>query len=199
MKTYVVGILSFIAGAAVSGIAAWKITEKKAEDKYKQIADEEIKSVKERFTVPKTELKKEEPMDNKKSKSDAGLVEVAKQIAKPYTNYSNAPEPKATSGKFPWEDEDVRSPRVITPDEYGENEAYDQISLTLYADGILASDDEDDDIVDKEVVGDALDHIGEYDDDVVHVCDPVKKVYYEILTDNRSYEEATGKEPPKED
>lgn len=196
MKSYIIGILSFIGGAAVSGIATWKLVEKKCEEKYKVISDEEIKSVKEKFTVPKVELKKEEAKDIlKQAINKPSLTEIAKQITKPYTNYSNTPEPENRKDTLPWDEE--RKPHVIKPDEYGENEAYDQVELTLYADGILA--DDKDDIVESEVVGDALEHIGEYDDDVVHVCDPVKKTYYEILTDNRSYEDATGKEPPKED
>lgn len=196
MKNYAIGILSFIGGAALSGIIVWKVVEKKSEEKYKAIADEEIASVKEHFTVPRKEIKLELPDKDKKEELKAtvntkSLTEIAKEIAKPYTNYSNTKEPEKRT--LPWEE----GPYVIEPDKYGEHEAYDQVELTLYADGILA--DEKDDIVRKGIIGDALDHMGEYDDDVVHVCDPVRKVYYEITADNRSYEDATGRTPPDEE
>jgi len=40
-----------------------------------------------------------------------------------------------------------------------------------------------------------LEHMGEYEEDALHVCNPVKKIYYEILADERSYEKATKKKP----
>lgn len=196
MKNYVIGILSFLGGAAISGVVTWKMLEKRTEEKYKAISDEEIKSVKEVFTVPIVNkdlfLKKEVSPEKTDAVNTPNMTAVAKEIAKQYTNYSNVAEPERRE-PLPWEEPRIR---VIEPDKYGEKEEYDQIELTLYADGILA--DERDDIVDKEVVGDALDHMGEYDDDVVHVQDDEKKRYFEIMADNRSYEDATGKKPPED-
>lgn len=194
MKDYIIGVLSFIGGAALSGVIVWKVTEKAAEKKYKAIADEEIKSVTDRFTVPKVDIKPLETEEKEKEDiTKPSLMATATNIAKQYTNYSNTKEPERKDVTLPWEE----GPYIIKPDDYGKNEEYDQIDLTLYADGILA--DDKDDFVDKEVVGDALDHMGEYDDDVIHVCDPKKKCYYEIMADNRSYEDATGRKPPEDD
>lgn len=194
MKSYVIGILSFLGGAAISGVVTWKVLEKRTEEKYKTISDEEIRSVKEVFTVPKKETSSstENKEDIKEAVNKPSLTAVAKEIAKQYTNYSNVAEPERRE-PLPWEEPRIK---VIEPDKYGEREEYDQIELTLYADGILA--DERDDIVEKEVVGDALDHMGEYDDDVIHVQDDEKKRYFEIMVDNRSYEDATGKKPPED-
>ena len=195
MKNYVIGALSFLGGAALSGVIVWKVLDKKVEEKYKAIADEEIASVKKVFTVPKKGI--DDTKDKKAmNKPDINTIakDMASEIAKQqkYTNYSNVAEPER-SKPLPWEEPGIK---VIEPDKYGENEEYDQIDLTLYADGILA--DDKDDVIDKEVVGDALDHMGEFDDDIVHVQDDEKKRYYEITVDNRSYEEATGREPPED-
>ena len=67
--------------------------------------------------------------------------------------------------------------------------------MTYYADGILA--DEDDTILNlDEVIGeDAVNHIGDYEDDAVHVRNDARKVYYEVLVDERSYKTVTGKDP----
>ena len=35
--------------------------------------------------------------------------------------------------------------------------------------------------------------MGEYEDDALHVKNNVRKVYYEVLADERSYIDATGK------
>jgi hypothetical protein len=193
MKNYVIGILSFLGGAAIGGVVTWKVLEKRTEEKYKIISDEEIRSVKEVFTVPKKDTSStENKEDIKEAVNKPSLTAVAKEIAKQYTNYSNVAEPERRE-PLPWEEPRIR---VIEPDKYGEKEEYDQIELTLYADGILA--DERDDIVEKEVVGDALDHMGEYEDDVIHVQDDEKKRYFEIMVDNRSYEDATGNKPPED-
>ena len=113
-----------------------------------------------------------------------------------YANYSNV-EMEDDSDEDPKENPFIQ---IIDPDDFGEDEDYDQISLTFYADGILA--DDDDNIID-DVEGTiskyALLHIGEYEDDAVHVKNEKRHVYYEVLTDSRSYEKATGKKPPQEE
>ena len=193
MKNYLIGFLSFVGGAALGSLITWKVLEKRVDDKYKAIADAEIQSVKDVFTVPKKEeAEQTEKKDTKEDITSPALTKVAKEIARQYTNYSNVAEPERR-GPLPWEG---YSPKVIEPDKYGEKEEYDQIDLTLYADGILA--DDRDDVVDNSIVGDALEHMGEYDDDVVHVQDDEKKRYFEITADPRSYEDATGRKPPED-
>lgn len=209
-KTVVYSVVSFIGGAAISGLAVWNIMEKKIKDKYAAIADEEIKSVKEKFTVPKSaelldKLKKavekkpvnEKPEINLKEKSS--LADMKSYVRKlkdgGYTNYSNVDmDTKSTDD----DDDQKEDPEihVIDPDEYGEDEEYDQISLTFYADGILADDDDNIiDDVDGTISKYALFHFGDYEDDAVHVKNDRRKVYYEVLTDSRSYEKATNKKP----
>lgn len=184
----------FLGGAAISGFVTFKVTEKKLEEKYKKIADEEVKSVKEKFTVPKTEARKF--IDSKRNEDVAKQavnkpnIHTYASTIKNYTNYSNVEyEPEHSH----FEPEDQRK-EVINPDEYGEDENYEQVSLTYYSDGILA--DEDDTILNiSEVIGDeALDHIGDYEDDAVHVKNYGRKVYYEVITDKRTYLDVTGKE-----
>jgi hypothetical protein len=189
---------SFIGGAAIAALATWKLLEKRIDKKYSDIAQKEIDSVKEKFTVPRVKKNESEkiPGEEKTEKflksimDKPSLSEYARKLKDGgYTNYSNVKdEPEVKK------DEPDDGIHIITPDDFGDNEDYDQISLTLYADGILA--DEDDTIINaEEVVGDALEHIGEYEDDAIHVCNPIRKAYYEVLTDNRSYEDATGKTP----
>jgi hypothetical protein len=210
-KTIIYSVVSFVSGAAISGLVVWKLLDKKIHAKYSEIADKEIESVKEKFTVPKSaemmealkkklEKKPEEKNPAVLIKENPSLVELHKEYSRKikdggYTNYSNV-EMNDES-----EDEVQENPfiDVIDPDEFGDDDEFDQISLTFYADGILA--DDDDKIID-DVEGTiskyALLHIGEYEDDAVHVKNNKRRAYYEVLTDSRSYEKATGKKPPQD-
>ena len=84
---------------------------------------------------------------------------------------------------------------VISPEEFGEN-GYDTISLTYYADKILA-DEYDCPIIDVDdcVGADSLNRFGEYEDDSVFVRNDIKEIDYEILLDLRRYSDINA-EPP---
>lgn len=188
-------VIAFLSGAAIAALIAWKVTDKFCSTKYEKIAQDEINSVKKRFTVPKADKneKKEETKEEvaKKAADKPSLNEYANRIRE-YTNYSGS---KANELRQTIFDSKAKKPIVITPDEYADEEDYAEQNLTLYADGILA--DEDDTILEAdEVLGvDNIDRIGEYEDDALHVRDDVKKIYYEVLADERSYKDATGKDP----
>ena len=90
----------------------------------------------------------------------------------------------------------VEKPYVIPPEEFDDSDEYAKLSLTYYSDGVLA--DENDEIVDdiNETVGaDFANHFGEYEDDSVFVRNNRLKCDYEILRDNRSYSDVTGRHP----
>lgn len=200
MNNAVVGILSFLGGAAVAAFVTYKVVDKKAEEKYEALFQEELASVKERFTVPKTNPVKEF-LESKANTPVSDIVSPKVSTEKPslkvayarsiehYTNYSNKDYEKERDEK------EDKTAYVITPDEFGEDDDYETQELTFYADGILA--DEDDTILDAdEVLGrGSLDHMGDYEDDTLHVKNEKRKLYYEVLVDERSYEDATGKTP----
>lgn len=204
--------ISFLAGAAISGLVVWKVLDKK----YKDRSDEEIASVKEHFTVPKPEKveKKDEPKTEdktktvEKAKNKPNIIEYTKTLKEnKYIDYSTPVKEGPKSGRYPWEksepevkEPDDMKPHIIEPEYYGENEEYDQVSMTLYADGILAYDDGDVIVEHEErLIGDALEHMGEFEDDAIHVVDREKEIYYEILADERKYEDATNKKPHLDD
>ncbi len=200
----VLGLIgAFVGGAAVGGLITYKVLDKKLSDKYEAFAQEQIDSVKEKFTVPKADIKKF--IDSKKdanlvathNRNKPDITEYKRKVSN-YTNYSDVEYEKEETR---FEPANKSKPVVIDPDKYGyegddgEFADYDEVSLTYYADGILA--DEDDTILNlDEVIGeDSVNHIGDYEDDAVHVRNDGRKVYYEVLVDERSYKEATGKEP----
>ena len=90
----------------------------------------------------------------------------------------------------------IDKPYVITPEEFGDLDDYETISLTYYADQILA--DDNDVIVDdiEDVVGfDSLNSFGEYEDDSVFVRNDRLKSDYEILLDQRKYSDVIKRRP----
>lgn len=165
-------------GAGIGFAAGWWSLKTHYEEKYQ----EEITSVREALREDKekdiTENKTEEVVPEYKqiTREKPDIMEYASKLA----------ELRYTSNKG---SEDIRIPlsvRVISPEEFREIDDYETITLTYYkGDDTLA--DELGEVVDEDIVGDALDHFGEYEDDCVHCRDDEKKCYYEILLDLRSY------------
>ena len=87
-------------------------------------------------------------------------------------------------------------PYVISPEEFGEFEDYERISLSYYADQILADeDDEKVEDVDNVVGLESLIHFGEFEDDSVFVRNDRLKCDYEILLDQRTYSDIIRQRP----
>lgn len=189
------GFVMFVLGAAVGSVATWQYAKKK----YEQIAQEEIDSVKEIFSrresATDVEIVTPEPQTAKVGKSEEkpDISEYAARLEREgYTNYSNA-----SAGEKKEEQEVMEmKPYVISPDEFGEFEDYERISLSYYADHILADeDDEKVEDVDNVVGLESLAHFGEYEDDSVFVRNDRLKCDYEILLDQRTYSDVIKQRP----
>ena len=172
----------FAAGSAVGSVATWQYTKKK----YEQIAQNEIDSVKDTFSrIKKDQEKNKEPEEPKKPINDEKpTITVADRID--YSSiikdsgYANEKETVMDSKK----------PYIITPDEFGELDEYDTLSLVYYADKYLATYDGEivEDI--EETIGfESLNHFGEYEDDTVFVRNDVLKHDYEIMQDENKFED----------
>ena len=209
MNSTLKGVLIFVLGAAAGSLATWKLIEKK----YIDIAQEEIDSVKDTFSKMKkneypdkledypdfeefddsddSDDVEEEPKPEQKidRNNKPDIVEYAKILSETgYTNYAERQDKKEKKGVEPVEDE---RPYVISPDEFGEKDGYENVTLTYYADGVLT--DYFDNVISNvdEVVGfDSLDHFGEYEDDVVFVRNEKMETDYEILRDLRDFNES---------
>lgn len=200
-------LATFVAGAVIGSMATWFAVKKK----YEKIAQVEIDSVKEVFA-------RKEEQARAKSVSEIGQ-EVTKDLSNGAARMAaeqakDKPDLKAyydgilqqagyanyATGGNKEKGENVirnRSPYVIPPEEFGEFEDYEKISLTYYADGILADDNDEtvDDV--EDIVGDALNHFGEYEDDSVFVRCDERKCDYEILLDQRTFSEVADNNPGK--
>lgn len=214
MNNKFVCVASFAIGAAIGSIVTWQFVK----TKYEQIAMEEIESVKEVYARKQLELQvdaEDTDISNSDSASHSSLQiepdeelsvkDYAEQLSKEgYINYSESADISvAEESETPLEELLIEennnpsdAPYVIPPEDFGELDYYTQISLTYYADGILADEDDRyinnvDDIVGRE----SLKHFGEYEDDSVFVRNDKLKCYYEILLDQRSYSDVINKKP----
>lgn len=204
MNTKLNSIITFATGAILGSLVTWKCLEKK----YKQIAQEEIDSMREYYRNKDFTVK-----DIVKAAVDEGLnVDISMVDREKYLDSESERCEKlrkeVTTGEsidipIPQEYADLTSqytskevnpmedrPYVISPEEYGDIDGYECISLNYYADGVVA-DDSDNIIENVEyVIGeDSLDHFGEYEEDCVFVRNDTTRCDYEILRDTRNFED----------
>lgn len=174
-------ITGFVLGAVAGSAIAYYILK----EHFERITQEEINSVKKVFANRGTSIQEE-----KKE-----IEEYKNELEKnQYVNYSNI-------GRNKMEKEtQVEKPYVISPDDFGELDGYEQISLTYYADGVL-TDDNNEPIEDVEAtVGtDSLQQFGEYEEDSVFVRNDRLKCDYEILSDYRKYSDVVNTTPHHEE
>lgn len=195
MSNKVLYFATFVAGAVVGGIATWQYTKKK----YEQIAQEEIDSVKEVF---KTINEEKRSIRDWSEYEDDGEEddENEEQRKSNVTSYKNLLVSNGYSNPSPSTQIPVDRAYVIKPDEFGEFEDYETISLFYTEDGVLLDDRyERVDDPDFTISMESLDHIGDYEDDCVHVRNDRLKADYEILVEERTYSEILRKELHREE
>lgn len=182
MNKVVIFSLGALAGGTAGALVTWKVIEQK----YKKLADEEIESVREYYK----EKKMGNPYAEEYFKVDE-LDNVKEDYSQQITDLGYADD-NATVILDPVEDR--IAPYVISPDEFDTTQYYDVKSFTYYADYILA--DEDGEIIPdpEDIIGDALAHIGEFEDDAVHVRNENTECDYEILKVEKTYSEAYGED-----
>lgn len=195
MSSKGMAFLAFIVGAGMGSVCTWKLLKRK----YELIAQEEIDSVKAAYATReigkgfvegfRDGLKVAEDR-TQKDEDDVDFKKYASIIQKEgYTDYSRSVEEKKGEAF-------VEKPYVISPEEFGEFEEYEKISLTYYADEVLADEnDEEVDDVDEIVGEESLNHFGEYEDDSVFVRNDRLKCDYEILLDQRNYSDVAKTRP----
>lgn len=186
-------IFIFLAGAGVGAGATWYFVKKH----YEKVADEEIKDVVTRFKAYKETLQKEyesvpdeNPNPNYEGNSRRNNVA---QMERPISSDFNEELSNGIIDDPKGKNEGV-APYVISEEEFGEMEDYDQKTLFwYYRDNILATD-EDLEVEDKfTTIGDALE---EFEKDRylerVLVRNEQDETDYEILVSDKHFYEVTG-------
>lgn len=174
MNSKMAYITAFMIGAAAGGAIVLHVAKARHE--------EEIRSVKETYSRREAVMvKPADDVERSEQQRRESVVKYAEMLRKEkyLPGEGEKQEELSSAGDTPY---------TISPDEFGEMDGYEKISLTYYSDGTLA-DDADKVIEDavERVGSDFRDHFGEYEEDSVFVRNDKLKCDYEILMERRSY------------
>lgn len=198
-------LVAFIIGIVLGSATAWYYAKKR----YEMISQEEINSVKEAFASKPTssEMIEGEWREIPSEEEPKTAVEIARETdslskyarfleKNHYVHYSKNEHTEPANESMDISDREKSKPYLIHPDKFGELEDYECIGFTYYSDGVLA-DDGDEKVKDIEdtVGSESLTYFGEYSDDAVYVRNDRLKIDYEILRDERTYEEILKNKP----
>lgn len=190
MNNAIEKIAMFVVGAATGSFVTWQIIKSKyelvengeitvypAEEKDTEESEETIDE------NPETEDNDGEPVFSAEEKKDG--EKLVKDLK--YRTYSNGGGKKKR--KKSDDDDEEMVPYVISPDDVGDT-GYDLVNLTLYSNGVLVDDLDDEVIEDAELlIGNyAIDRIGEYEPDIIHVRNDELQKEYEICRVDEEYE-----------
>lgn len=167
MSDKVSKIVIFAVGAALGSASTWFLLKKK----YEQIAQEEIDSVKEIYAA----------VNDAKEQVDEN--ECDSKSSNPYEGMLNALNLEEREQEVI-----IETAVIIPPSEFGENEDYEQYTLTYYANGVLT--DEYDNPIEDDLayIGcEFLNGFGEYEEDSVCIRNDDAECYYEILKDESEF------------
>lgn len=207
-------VVAFLVGTLFGVTNTWYFMKKV----FERRSEQDIASIKESYHAHEEKLKAELEEFKEQLDTDSSMQEDSSKTEELYSNalrqYSSQHEKENiveyTRGKKylqydpPKSDENnsgsstykMDAPYVISPEDFGEFDDYTQVSLTYFADGVLA--DEQGVIIDdvEEIIGDALEHFGEYEADSVFCRSDPKRCDYEILQDLRRYTDVRKSFPP---
>ena len=202
MNKKLLNILVFTVGAAVGSAVTWKLVK----NKYEQIANEEIASVKEEYADllgrMKTKLKKDCSCENSTDAENDIYTDDYDQaeydeLASIYRSSDEDEEDSEEGCKWDLDEDEVpymNAPYVITPDDFSSSPpGYNAQPLNYFADGVLADDWGVVLDLDETIGEDSVEHFGEYVDDVVYVRDERLEIDYEVTRDPRTYKESLNR------
>ena len=199
MNQKLINTFIFATGAAIGSLATWKIMKRKCD----RIVQEEVDSFKATYSAcmgrhPSTtepSKKDNDDFDEEDADPDDSDIFEYDRLTSTYKGADEECENVEEGGvgdDIPY----INGPYVISPDDFADgNYDYDCISLTYYADGILADDWGVKIDIDETIGDDALDHFGDYEDDIVHVRNERKREDYEVARDPRKYVDVVNDNP----
>ena len=208
----------FTAGAAIGSVVTWKVIKTKYEQISKEEI-ESVREEYQRLTkIMRMEIdachkataahtKVDDAVDEDDDEADADypddddrdFTEKEKEQVEYYkitSRYRGSYEENNENNEEGEEDGDdevpyINGPYVITPEDFASSPpGYNCCPLDYYKDGILADGWGVPMDIEETIGEEALDHFGEYVDDVVYVRNERLELDYEVTRDPRTYKEA---------
>lgn len=189
-------ILIFVTGAAIGSLVSWKLLS----DQYEKLVQEEVNSVKQLLkkngnqesTVAEGTDYDDDLYTNATLGSEKpSIEEYAKTVQNlNYADFSKKDKPEKKIAKQKDTSDDSNEIQIITADEFGELEDYDEETLYFYEEDETLIDVYDEVIPDEaNTVG--MDYMNHFDDieEVVFVRNNRLKRDYEIILNHSSFTE----------
>lgn len=187
-KNSISKILTFVAGVAVGSLVTWRFVEKK----YKQIADEEIESVREVFKKVYGSQNGDDEYVDEDSLDDDEDTEDKKEYNDIISKNRYADNNEAAGKKKKKEEEEdceMLEPYIIDYDDF-DDIGYTAESLYYYDDGVLVNSITNERLDIEATVGqNNIDTLLESGEDYTYVRNEAQKIDYEILRDRSNFSE----------
>lgn len=183
MNTMIINTFVFTAGVAVGSLVTWKVMRSRCEKIIREEVDAFANDWSTRMKEPESDYNPcegddEWDDDDTEEYENDDYFDDYRHIAGRYTNEEGGEE------EVPY----INGPYVISPEECGASEfGFNVQPLTYYADGILADDWGIEKDIEETIGEDALDHFGDYAEEVVHVRNEREELDYEVTLDPRRY------------
>lgn len=211
MNKNIINIAIFAAGALAGSAATWLVLRKKYEERERKEIEEIKAALLPKKNIDETTDEEQESVerskpdipDPRKSELTSNDDETDEEVGGMRKRYEKFVQ--LTDYNKIFDDEEVTPveedlPKVIPPEEFGDIEDYDQISLTYYADGYLADDFNNYEVmedIDAHVGKESLKTFGRYEEDSVYVRNDNEQTYYEILRSDRLFVEVVRRSQPE--
>ena len=193
MNSKLVNAIVFAVGAAVGSIVTWQFAKYTCD----KLIAEERQAIREYYKGRYEETEEGEPEPKTVDVGTSAYLckrEITEEERQDVRKYSDI----TRSYVSPETEQDVEycpEPAFICPEDFGDEEGYEVVNLTYYADKILA-DNNGKIVQDAEtIVGDFEEHIGDYEVDAVHIRNDWNQCYYEILAVEDKYHDIYGPNP----
>lgn len=214
--------LGVVVGAAAGSLIAWKFAYKRAETKAEKIIAEEVAQMREHFHAKERareeQAEKVQPLKDKVEELGYTPAPVQRPTTpsvpvqeppRPIPEQRNVFEAAQTDDVWDYNSElkfrETLHPMVsyvIHKDEVGENDEYEQETLTYYEEDDILTDHKDDILDQDETIGlQNLNHFGHgsKDANIVYIRNPEKMIEFEVIKTKGSFAQVVhGFDPPED-
>lgn len=193
MKSKILCIATFLGGFGMGSLITWVAIK----DYYRQKEEEAVESVKKSLDDYYSS-KERAKMNEELKEEQANIILNNSYSSKLLSNEKNETEASSNETEVEESEEKIEMnnpvtndvPYSISPDDFAEITDYDVRSLFLYADGVVASDDDVPVENPTELLGDDYeDYIGEYEEDCAYFRNDQLETDFELLVSSKTYSE----------
>lgn len=193
MKSKILCIATFLGGLGMGSLITWVAIK----DYYRQKEEEAVESVKKSLD-DYYNSKERAKMNEELKEEQANIILTNSYSSKTLPVEKHETESSSNETEVEESEEKIEMnnpvtndvPYSISPEDFAEITDYDVRSLFLYADGVVASNDDIPIENPTELLGDDYeDYIGEYEEDCAYIRNDQLETDFELLVSSKTYSE----------